>query len=63
MRPDFNETGLFLWLLFGVVRHLAIRCERKCTDKSSHLEIEDTPESHRVGKLVEEVIVFETWFG
>lgn len=63
MRPDFDETGLFLWLLFGMVRYLAKRCEKKSTDKNSHLEIEDTPESYRVGMLVEEVMVFETWFG
>ena len=42
---------------------LSKRCEKRCNDNNSHSEIEDTPESYRKGMFIEEIMVFDTWYG
>ena len=44
---------------------MALKREIKnCTKKiNSPLELDDSPESYRKGMLVNEVMVFDTWFG
>lgn len=44
---------------------MALKREIKtCTEKiNSPLELDDSPESYRKGMLVNEVMVFDTWFG
>ena len=44
---------------------MALKCEIKTRTKkvNSPLELDDSPESYRKGMLVNEVMVFDTWFG
>lgn len=42
---------------------LSKRCEKRDKDNNSHSEIEDTPESYRKGMFIEEIMVFDTWYG